>query len=89
MKPVTAALAIGIVVLFGTAFGGAQPLGYVDSARVVWSEPIYETVAVSRPVRECWSERVVNRGARTGAIPRQSLPGMKSLDGAVEAVRKR
>ena len=31
---------------------------YYDTAKVVWAEPIYETVEISRPVEECWTERV-------------------------------
>lgn len=72
MKSVTAAIVIGMGVVTGAASAGVHPLGYVDSARVIWAKPIYETVEVSRPVRECWTERVVHRGRRadsyTGAI---------------------
>ena len=39
----------------------------MDSARVIWAKPIYETVEVSRPVRECWTERVVHRGRRANS----------------------
>ena len=72
MKPLTAAIVFGTTFLCGAAYADVHRLGYVDSARVVWAEPIYETVEVSRPVRECWTERVVRRGRRqnsyTGAI---------------------
>ncbi len=72
MKSVTAAIVIGMTVLSGAASAGVHHLGYVDRARVVWAKPIYETVEVSRPVRECWTERVVRRGRRaesyTGTI---------------------
>ncbi len=72
MKSVTAAIVVGTTFLCGAAHADVHRLEYVDSARVVWSEPIYETVEVSRPVRECWTERVVHRGRRpssyTGAI---------------------
>ncbi|HHB13058.1 MAG TPA: glycine zipper 2TM domain-containing protein [Chromatiales bacterium] len=35
--------------------------GYVDRARVVSVRPIYETVEVAVPRRECWTGRVVER----------------------------
>lgn len=44
---------------------------YVDYAQVIASEPIYETVQVIHPVRECWNEEVeYRRGGEsaTGAI---------------------
>lgn len=72
MKSVTAAIVFGMCVLTGAVSAGVNHLGYVDSARVIWAKPIYETIEVSRPVRECWTERVVHRGWRsnsyTGAI---------------------
>ncbi len=72
MKSVTVAIVFGTTFLCGGAFADVHRLGYVDNARVVWADPIYETVEVARPVRECWTERVVHRGRRarsyTGAI---------------------
>ncbi len=72
MKPLTAAIIFGTTFLGGAAHADVHRLGYVDSARVIRADPIYETVEVSRPVRECWTERVVHRGRRansyTGAI---------------------
>ncbi len=44
----------------------------VHYARVVDVEPIYRTVAVRRPVRDCWDERVVHyddRSRRRSAAP--------------------
>lgn len=37
--------------------------GYLDRARVVSVTPVYETVEVVIPRRECWTERVVRRPA--------------------------
>ena len=72
MKALTATVVFGMTFLSGTAIADVRHLGYVDSARVIWSEPIYQTVEVLRPVRECWTERVVRRGRRaesyTGTI---------------------
>ena len=46
--------------------------GFYDTAKVVWADPIYETVQVSRPVEECWTEQVVvsdrRHGSYTGTI---------------------
>ncbi len=33
--------------------------GFIDSAKVLSATPIYQTVRISRPVEECWNERVV------------------------------
>jgi len=45
---------------------------FYDTAKVVWAEPIYETVEISRPVEECWTERVAvghpRHGSYTGTI---------------------
>lgn len=51
---------------------------HVDYARVVSATPIYETVEVNRPTRECWDERVVHRGHRshTGTIAGGILGGV-------------
>ncbi len=67
MKPLTVAIVFGMTFLCGTALADVHRLGYVDSARVVWTEPIYETVEVPRRVRECWTERVVHPGRRTNS----------------------
>jgi uncharacterized protein YcfJ len=54
-----------ISTVFGliTLTAGASALArhgdtYYDTARVLWAEPIYETVEIARPVEECWTERV-------------------------------
>ncbi len=75
MRSVIDALVFGVTVSSGTASAGVHDLAYVDSARVVWAKPIYETVEVSRPVREYWTERVVHRRMRRashGAPPSRS-----------------
>ncbi len=38
--------------------------GFVDYARVVSAEPVYETARVYAPVEECWTERVEHRPHR-------------------------
>jgi uncharacterized protein YcfJ len=55
--------AITLCALLATTEAFARPHErFVDTARVVSATPIYETVRVSRPVKECWNERVVHRG---------------------------
>jgi uncharacterized protein YcfJ len=52
----------GAVALAGALPAAASALdGYTDRARVVAATPIYETVEVVVPRRECWTERVVER----------------------------
>ena len=44
----------------GLAFAGRYN-DFVDTAKVISATPSYETVRVSRPIEECWDERVVHR----------------------------
>lgn len=46
------------ICLCGSALAGGPRGGYQDYGRVIYTEPIYETIRVNRPERECWDERV-------------------------------
>ena len=67
MKRILTGLTIGIpaLALCGVAVAGRT---FIDTARVIDAEPLYETVEVARPVTECWTERVTrNDGYRRGS----------------------
>ena len=60
------------VLIFGTAvlaFSGAAVSGhgFVGKAKVIETEPLYETVEVANPVTECWTERVTRNNHRRGS----------------------
>ena len=66
-RTITAA-AFGLVALTAGANALARHGdGFYDTAKVVWAEPIYETVKVSRPVEQCWTEQVVVRDPGHGS----------------------
>jgi uncharacterized protein YcfJ len=64
-------LTMAALAIPGGAFAD-HGVGFVDTARVISAEPVYETVRVARPVEECWTERVVyqdgHRHSYTGTI---------------------
>ena len=65
MKHKSTALIIGITALAISGTAVARP-GYVEQARVIEAQPVYETVEVSYPVTECRTERVVRDNYRRG-----------------------
>ena len=69
MRSIITAIPIGMTVLTACSTvppGPAVP-GYVDSAEVVQAQPLYRSVQVPVPARECWTERVVQGGNARGA----------------------
>ena len=62
-KSITTMIGITVLALSGAAV--SRP-GFVEQARVIDAEPVYETVTVSYPVTECRTERVVRDGHRRG-----------------------
>ena len=67
-RTITAAAFGLIAVSVGATALARHGDSFYDTARVVWAEPIYETVEVSRPVEECWTERVVVNDARHASV---------------------
>lgn len=69
MKRIMTAITIAMTALvFSTtadARHGGQ--GYIEKARVILADPIYETVEVVQPVRECWNERVTRHRRTFGS----------------------
>jgi len=65
MKRILTTLAAGIAVL---AFSGAaiSGHGFMGKARVIDTEPLYETVEIARPVTECWTEWVTHSSHKSG-----------------------
>ena len=66
MKRIMTVLILGTAVL---AFSGAAVSGhgFVGKAKVIETEPLYETVEVANPVTECWTERVTRNNHRRGS----------------------
>ena len=66
MNRIVTVVTIGISAL---AFSGAavSEHGFIDQARVIEAQPLYETVAVAHPVTECWTETVNRSSYRPGA----------------------
>jgi uncharacterized protein YcfJ len=64
MKRTLAAMAVGLTVFAGNV--AARHGDYADTAKVISATPIYETVRVSRPVEECWTERRVQPAGGSG-----------------------
>ena len=66
MKRIMTVMTLGISVL---TFSGAAVSGhgFTGKARVVEATPLYETVEVAHPVRECWTERVTRNHHRPGS----------------------
>lgn len=58
MKRIITALTFTIpaLALPGAAVSGQ---GFIEQARVIDAQPVYETVEVAYPVTECWTERVI------------------------------
>lgn len=54
------ALAMVSLLVAQNAFARSYSGGFSDTAKVLWAEPIYEIVEISRPVEECWTEEVVH-----------------------------
>jgi uncharacterized protein YcfJ len=65
MKRTLTTLTAGIAVL---AFSGAATSGhgFMGKAKVINTEPLYETVEITRPVTECWTERVTHNSYNHG-----------------------
>lgn len=65
MKRLMTTLGSGLatLALSGAAMAGH---GFIGKAKVVHSEPLYETVEVSVPVTECWTERVTRENYNHG-----------------------
>jgi len=57
-------LAASALACSGAAVSGQD---FVDQARVIKADPLYETIQVARPVTECWTERVTRHDPRRGA----------------------
>jgi len=49
-----------------TSMNAAAGKGFYDKAKVISVTPVYETVEVSRPERQCWKERVHRKGRGHG-----------------------
>jgi len=66
MNRIVTVVTIGISAL---AFSGSavSEHGFIDNARVIEAQPLYETVAVAHPVTECWTETVNRSSYRPGA----------------------
>jgi uncharacterized protein YcfJ len=54
----TKALTIGTALMIATMSASADHRGYQDTAKVIDVEPVYRSVEVSYPERECWDETV-------------------------------
>ena len=65
MEHKTLSLIIGITAWCFSSPSLAGP-GYIEQARVIEAQPVYETVEVSYPVTECRMERVVRNDYRRG-----------------------
>lgn len=63
MKKSTVILAMGLI---GGSAAALADNSFSDQARVISSEPLYETVRINEPVERCWNERVHHRG-RSGS----------------------
>lgn len=59
MKKSTLILTLGLVGTTATALADGS---FTDRARVISSEPLYETIRINEPVERCWNERVQRRG---------------------------
>ena len=67
-------LAITILAVSGTACAGSNAAVTYDEAPVLDSRPIYRTVEVNRPERQCWQEEIArteyrDRGGRRSRTP--------------------
>jgi uncharacterized protein YcfJ len=69
MKNMLRAIPAGLagLVISTTAVSGHPDQEFMDTARVVQADPLYETVAVAVPVRECWTETVTRGGRDQGS----------------------
>ena len=80
MKRIFPVIAAAAMSWAGTAVSAHAGQTYLDDARVIRTEPVYETVEYSRPERECWIERVAHRRHRhdsyTGTIAGGILGGV-------------
>jgi len=59
MKKSTLILSLGLLGASATALADNS---FSDRARVISSEPEYETIRINEPVERCWNERVHHRG---------------------------
>lgn len=60
MKNTTAILAMSLIAAPTVLWAENS---FSDRARVISSQPLYETVSVNRPEERCWNERVRHRGS--------------------------
>lgn len=65
MKHSISTVAAGISLLTFAGIAAAEH-GFIDKARVIHAEALYETVEVAHPVTECWDERVTRRNVNPG-----------------------
>ncbi|MES9962828.1 MAG: glycine zipper 2TM domain-containing protein [Candidatus Sedimenticola sp. 20ELBAFRAG] len=72
MKKTAALITIG---LMSVSITGYADNSFSDRARVLKAKPIYETVQVSQPEEQCWSERVYHRGERRSKSYTPSIAG--------------
>lgn len=63
------------VCLLGLSSTGQADNGFHDTARVLRTTPIYETVSVNQPRERCWNERVTHRQPRQGKSYTPSIAG--------------
>ncbi|MGD2081487.1 MAG: glycine zipper 2TM domain-containing protein [Chromatiales bacterium] len=63
IKHAAAALGLGAILSAGSGAAGANGDFYAQ-ARVLATEPLYQTVTVNRPEERCWNEQVYRRGPR-------------------------
>lgn len=60
MKKSTLIMTLGLIGATATAMADNS---FNDQARVISSEPLYETVRVNQPLERCWNERVHHRSS--------------------------
>ena len=66
MKRIITVVTIGISALTFSAAAVSEH-GFIDQAKVIEAQPLYETVSVANPVTECWTETVNRSSYRPGA----------------------
>ena len=66
MKRIMTVVTFGVSALAFSA-AAVSGHGFIGKARVIEAQPLYETVEVTHPVTECWTERVSRNNHRHGA----------------------
>ena len=69
MKRILSAITSGVtgLMISTAAVSGHADQEFMDTARVIRADPLYETVEVAVPVRECWTESVTRGGRGQGS----------------------